>query len=52
MSTIRVREKAADIDSLQLELVGTLRPEAAVGQCVIEVASAGVNPSDVKATLG
>ena len=52
MNTIRVSEKAAGIDSLQLELVGAPRPEAVDGQCVIEVASAGVNPSDVKATLG
>lgn len=52
MNTIRVSEKAPDIDGLRLELVGVPRPEAADGQCVIEVASAGVNPSDVKATLG
>lgn len=52
MNTIRVSEKAANIDALQLELLGVPRPEAAQGQVIIEVASAGVNPSDVKATLG
>src|SRR5689334_14492506 len=52
MNTIRVSEKAANIDVLQLELFGVPRPEAAPGQVIIEVASAGVNPSDVKATLG
>ncbi|MCG3024492.1 alcohol dehydrogenase catalytic domain-containing protein, partial [Escherichia coli] len=27
-------------------------PEAGAGECIVEVVSAGVNPSDVKATLG
>ncbi|WP_454752657.1 quinone oxidoreductase family protein [Cupriavidus necator] len=52
MNTIRVTQKAPDIDALQLELLGVPRPDAAADQCIIEVASAGVNPSDVKATLG
>ncbi|MFS8978307.1 quinone oxidoreductase family protein [Cupriavidus necator] len=52
MNTIRVNQKAPDIDALQLELLGVPRPDAAADQCIIEVASAGVNPSDVKATLG
>ncbi len=52
MNTIRVNQKAADIEALQLELLGVPRPDAAADQCIIEVASAGVNPSDVKATLG
>ncbi|WP_455286730.1 quinone oxidoreductase family protein [Cupriavidus necator] len=52
MNTIRVNQKAPDIEALQLELLGVPRPEAAADQCIIEVASAGVNPSDVKATLG
>ncbi|AOY94909.1 oxidoreductase [Cupriavidus sp. USMAA2-4] len=52
MNTIQVSRKASDIDSLQLDLLDLPRPAAQHGQCVIEVASAGVNPSDVKATLG
>ncbi|WP_454765931.1 quinone oxidoreductase family protein [Cupriavidus campinensis] len=52
MNTIQVRQKAPDIDALELALIDTPRPEAGIGQCVIDVASAGVNPSDVKATLG
>lgn len=52
MNTIQVHQKAATIDALELSLVGMPRPEAGAGQCIVEVASAGVNPSDVKATLG
>ncbi|MGO4305483.1 MULTISPECIES: quinone oxidoreductase family protein [unclassified Cupriavidus] len=52
MNTIQVNQKAPSIDALELPLVGVPRPEAADGECVIEVACAGVNPSDVKATLG
>ncbi|MBB3007759.1 quinone oxidoreductase family protein [Cupriavidus alkaliphilus] len=52
MNVIRVNQKANDIETLQLELQGMPRPQAAADQCIIEVASAGVNPSDVKATLG
>lgn len=52
MNTIRVSRQAANIDALQLEFVGIAKPAAGTSQCVIEVASAGVNPSDVKATLG
>ncbi|KAI3590255.1 Quinone oxidoreductase [Cupriavidus sp. U2] len=52
MNTIQVHQKAPTIDALELSLIGMPRPEAGVGQCIVEVASAGVNPSDVKATLG
>jgi NADPH:quinone reductase len=52
MTALRVSEKAANIDSLQLPVVTVDRPRAEPGQCVIQVFSAGVNPSDVKATLG
>ena len=49
---LRVSTKADDLDRLVLPLeerqVGPL-PE---GACLVEVASAGVNPSDVKAALG
>lgn len=52
MTVIRVFEKAANIDSLVLHAVVAEQPKAGPQQCVIEVHSAGVNPSDVKATLG
>jgi len=52
MNSVRVIEKAANIDLLQLSLVSTATPVASEGKCVIEVHSAGVNPSDVKAALG
>src|ERR1700688_1798662 len=52
MTVIRVFEKAASIDSLVLQTVAVEQPKAGPQQCVIEVHSAGVNPSDVKATLG
>jgi NADPH:quinone reductase-like Zn-dependent oxidoreductase len=52
MSAIRVFEKAANIDALSLQLEEQARPKAGAGECVVEVHGAGVNPSDVKATLG
>ncbi|WP_427306996.1 quinone oxidoreductase family protein [Cupriavidus sp. H39] len=52
MNTILVSQRAADIDALELQCVAQEPPRAAPGECVVEVASAGVNPSDVKATLG
>jgi NADPH:quinone reductase-like Zn-dependent oxidoreductase len=52
MNTIRILEKAASIDALAPALISVPRPAAAEGQCVIEVCSAGVNMSDVKAALG
>src|SRR5437879_9002037 len=52
MNAIRVLEKAANIDALTLSVVTANRTSAGPGQCVSEVLSAGVNPSDVKAALG
>lgn len=52
MNTLRIIEKAASIDALNPTLTTMPRPVAGPGQCVIEVHSAGVNPSDVKAALG
>jgi NADPH:quinone reductase-like Zn-dependent oxidoreductase len=52
MSRLRVLRKAATIDDLEL----LLEPEPVLsrgdGDVVVEVHAAGVNPSDVKATLG
>jgi NADPH2:quinone reductase len=52
MNTVRVIQKAASIDDLAPELISVERPAATDGHCVIEVRSAGVNMSDVKAALG
>lgn len=52
MNTIRVMAKAANIDALAPEIETREAPRAGPGECVIEVHSAGVNPSDVKAALG
>src|SRR5687768_6351358 len=51
-TAIRVAEKAADIDHLDLVLQEGPPATPGRGQVVIEVAAAGVNPSDVKAVLG
>lgn len=52
MPRLRVFEKAADIAALNLVLEPSEPPVAGDGQVVVEIRSAGVNPSDVKATLG
>ena len=52
MSRLRVYEKAADIAALNLVLEPSEPPAPGPDQAVIEIRSAGVNPSDVKATLG
>jgi NADPH:quinone reductase-like Zn-dependent oxidoreductase len=52
MNTIRILEKAASIEELAPQLISMERPTAGEGECVIEVRSAGVNMSDVKAALG
>jgi NADPH:quinone reductase-like Zn-dependent oxidoreductase len=48
---LRVATKAAGPQSLGLELAN-YRPDLPPGWCLVEVAAAGVNPSDVKALLG
>ncbi|WP_179400953.1 quinone oxidoreductase family protein [Burkholderia guangdongensis] len=52
MKNIRVQEKSADIGSLALDIGAQARPRIGATECLIEVESAGVNPSDVKAVLG
>ena len=49
---VRVHEKGASIDALELRLERQDQPRPGRGACVVEVHAAGVNPSDVKATLG
>jgi NADPH:quinone reductase-like Zn-dependent oxidoreductase len=52
MKNIRVLEKNKDIESLALQLDTQSVPAFGEGECLVEVASAAVNPSDVKAVLG
>jgi len=52
MNAIRVTEKSETVDAVKLNLATLDMPAATSDTCVVEVRSAGVNPSDVKAVLG
>ncbi len=52
MRAIRVEEKSESSDNLKFELAETDPPVPGKGECLIELAASGVNPSDVKALLG
>ncbi|MGU7772589.1 quinone oxidoreductase family protein [Burkholderia sp. MR1-5-21] len=52
MKNIRVQEKSKDIDSLSLAIETQTMPACGDADCLVEIASAAVNPSDVKAVLG
>jgi len=52
MKSIRIQQKSANIDALELSIDTQPDPSVDSTDCVIEIASAGVNPSDVKAVLG
>ncbi len=52
MKTVRVMEKSADIDSLDLYIGAQTTPSVDSAECLVQVVSAAVNPSDVKAVLG
>lgn len=49
---LRIAEKAASPQALELAIDSFALPHAAIGQAVVEVKAAAVNPSDVKAALG
>lgn len=49
---LRVSQKAANLDTLQLEAAPQPQPVAKPGFAVVKVGAAAVNPSDVKAALG
>ncbi|MFM0200691.1 zinc-binding alcohol dehydrogenase family protein [Paraburkholderia fungorum] len=49
---VTVKVKSANIDALELNFVEQARPAIKAGECLVEVGSSGVNPSDVKAVLG
>ena len=52
MRAIRVHEKSESSDDLKFEVADIDPPTPSDGECLIEVAASGVNPSDVKALLG
>jgi NADPH:quinone reductase len=52
MPRLRVYEKAADIGALKLAVEPWDPPPAGPGEAVVQIHASGVNPSDVKATLG
>lgn len=52
MRLIQIHTPAPDPASIALPVVDRARPDAPAGHCLIEVRSAGVNPSDAKAALG
>ena len=49
---LRVTEKSPDLDNLKIDVVDVAVPRPGPGQVLVEIVAAGVNPSDVKATLG
>lgn len=49
---LRVSEKSPDLDNLKIELADVAIPRPGPGQVLVEIVAAGVNPSDVKASLG
>jgi NADPH:quinone reductase len=52
MNAVYVARPSASVDALELDIAKQGALEVAAGECLIEVVSAGVNPSDVKAILG
>ena len=52
MTALHIHNQAPSVDGLQFERFAQHLPEPEGGECVIEVQAAGVNMSDVKATLG
>jgi NADPH2:quinone reductase len=51
-AALRVAAPAADLDRLALTVETRPPPLAGPGECLVEIAAAGVNPSDVAACLG
>ncbi|MBD9520273.1 zinc-binding alcohol dehydrogenase family protein [Ensifer sp. ENS02] len=49
---LRVTEKSPDLDNLKIDVVDVAVPRPGPGQVLVEIVAAGVNPSDVKASLG
>ena len=47
-----VTEKSPDLDNLSIDIIEPDLPTPGPGQVLVEIKAAGVNPSDVKASLG
>ncbi|NKI58196.1 zinc-binding alcohol dehydrogenase family protein [Labrenzia sp. PO1] len=47
-----VTEKSPDLDNLLIDVIEPAIPQHGPGQVLVEIKAAGVNPSDVKASLG
>lgn len=47
-----VTEKSPDLDNLLIDVIEPAIPQHGPGQVLVEIRAAGVNPSDVKASLG
>ncbi|MGC7403167.1 quinone oxidoreductase family protein [Pandoraea pneumonica] len=52
MKAVRVTAPSASLDALDLNIASQTVPSVGEGECLVQVHSAGVNPSDVKAVLG
>ncbi|RKF49880.1 zinc-binding alcohol dehydrogenase family protein [Paraburkholderia fungorum] len=52
MKAVRVTAPSANVDSLELNIATQPKPDVGSDECLVQVVSAGVNPSDVKAVLG
>lgn len=51
-NALRVSQKSPDLDNLLIDVVEVAVPRHGPGQVLVEIVAAGVNPSDVKASLG
>ncbi|CAN7662549.1 zinc-binding alcohol dehydrogenase family protein [Pararhizobium sp. LjRoot235] len=49
---LRVSQASTDLDNLLIDVVDVSVPRPGPGQVLVEIVAAGVNPSDVKASLG
>ncbi|MCA8061410.1 quinone oxidoreductase family protein [Burkholderia sp. AU38729] len=52
MRRVRVLESSNDVNTLRLEVETQSLPETNDSECIVEIVSAGVDPSDVNALLG
>ncbi|MEW9613592.1 zinc-binding alcohol dehydrogenase family protein [Shinella sp. S4-D37] len=51
-NALRVSQTSPDLDNLLIDVVEVAVPRPGPGQVLVEIVAAGVNPSDVKASLG
>ena len=51
-TALRLQERSPGLDDLRIDIVDIDVPRPGPGQVLVEIVAAGVNPSDVKASLG